>query len=106
MHKVLVVAFIVVTGGLVLLVDPAGLFSSGDTFHYGAAEMRAAVEGTWELYSPDGTIAFTLRQSAHELHQQVLGELRVEAEVDAIGLVRNVSVWGRDMPFTLVRTKR
>jgi hypothetical protein len=53
MHKLLV-PVVVLVGAAFLLFDPDSLVGVRPrSYSYGAAEMRAAVEGTWELPHAD-----------------------------------------------------
>ena len=58
-------------------------------FHFGAAELRAAVEGTWQLTVPHRQpITFELRQSATPEHAS-RGWIRTAAACGDRSLVRN-----------------
>lgn len=66
MVRKLVVAAVAVA---VFLITPYFLYEQHIAFHFGAAEMRAAVQGTWRLElapaaGPSRSIAFTMDQAA------------------------------------------
>lgn len=56
---------VAILGFLALVLSPAGCGLFGPSYHYGAGEMRAAVEGTWTLEVDGKTIEFRLTQATH-----------------------------------------
>jgi hypothetical protein len=75
-------------GLIVLVLSPIAYLWWPPSFHYGDAELRAAVEGTWQLEGPR-PLTFSIRQAKAATHSSVgRGLVRPAAACGSRTLVR------------------
>jgi hypothetical protein len=107
MVRKLVVAAI---AAAVFLITPYFLYEHSTAFHFGAAEMRAAVRGTWRIElspaaGPSRSITFTIDQAATPAHaERARAWIRPASACSHRTLVRSAEACldTTDMQLTLV----
>jgi len=72
----------------VLILDPVGAWSS-ESFDYGAKEMNAAIEGTWELTLDGETTRFEISQAAKVARAESGGLVKAAVACNKRTLVRS-----------------